>query len=131
MSANRFGDTLNSWEEDSYESLPPEIKLGRQVLQDWFLAMEDGSVTNRQPDPFYPTAFTDEQVNEVIRKIDLSFNYEKWLVGPGRYDAGPDFYRLEPPQRLALVQQLHSVMKSYTSSTTRWPHLYTIQESYD
>lgn len=118
---NPYHDNLQYWKPEEYAGVPEPVMLARAILQRWFEAMENGTAIYHKPNPLYPVHFTTEQVNEVIRKLDLSFDYERWLFG--YYQAGPDFHRLAPEQRLALVQELHAVLKDYKHGHTSWPHL--------
>ena len=115
--------SMYHWDEDLYERLGTHIQSARWALEDWFNAMEDGSVKQRAPDPTYPTSLSTEVVDEAIRRLDLSFEHElSWAASEG-YNAGPGFNRLEPPQRLALIQQLHAILKGQGVDSSFWPHL--------
>ena len=90
------------------------------ILEDWFSAIEDGSVRYRLPDPSYqrsggrPT-WTEAELNTLIRDIDAEISSEVGRA-PGTStgsNAGPGFSRLELPQRLALAQVLDQAVSQY------------------
>lgn len=101
------------WPQHQYDALPPFVRAVRALLQDWYVAMEDGTVGGRMPDPLYPVEITAESVEKVIAHIDERFAFElqAWAhqESAGSYTIGPEFHRLAPPQRLALCQQLHAL----------------------
>ena len=104
------------WAPSAYDVLPPHVKAARAILQDWFRAMEDGTMTHRQPDPLYPVAITVEQADEGVAALDREYGNElrSWASREdnGGYTDGPGFSRLAPPQRLALAQALHAVLRA-------------------
>ncbi|PKB83762.1 MAG: hypothetical protein BZY88_01610 [SAR202 cluster bacterium Io17-Chloro-G9] len=96
-----------------------QIKAIFEILEDFFLALEDGSVHHRLPDPtFQPPQgrppITQELVDEFIENLDREMDLDAFDTQGKKYgaDASCEFYRLEPPQRLALVQRLMSVVLS-------------------
>lgn len=105
------------WEPKEYESLASEIRQMRRCLQEWFLALEDGTAELRLPDPFYPVSISQEIADAIIAEFDKRFNkeLESWarLEVAGGYEAGPDLMRLKPLQRIALVQDYHRIMAPY------------------
>lgn len=90
------------------------------ILRDWFYAMESHTAEQRHPDPSYVRRngkpLTEQQVNNVIEvALDQHFssspNRNYAIINRGiPHDLPPDFNRLAFPQRLALVQQLCSVL---------------------
>ncbi len=90
------------------------------VLEDWFLAMEEGTVAYRLPDLTYqrsrgrPT-WTEEELERLMRDIDEEIDREVPRA-PGVSTGsklGPGFSRLAVPQRLALAQQLDAVLQKH------------------
>lgn len=87
------------------------------LLENWFLALEDGSVLFRYPDPAYTAPegwpeVTETLVNELILELDKELNqdadgYQGQKVGA---TARTDMYRLAYPQRLALVQAIQTLL---------------------
>lgn len=89
------------------------------LLKMWFDALEDGIVHLRNPNPNFDTSFgrpsiTKSQVNSVIDVLDQEMEKEAFGRHGRKYkvDASCDFSRLAYPQRLALVQDLHSILLS-------------------
>ncbi len=91
------------------------------LLEDWFLAMEDGTAMFRQPDPNYersggrPT-WTEEELDKLMRDIDAEIDQEVGRA-PGTSTGsklGSGFTRLQLPQRLALAQQLDALVAQHS-----------------
>ena len=103
------------WGIEEYRDLPKGVQLTRRLLEDWFRAMEDGSVRQRFPDPLYPVRISQEAADSIAEKLDTEFEREvrSWAyqTTAGGYTAGPGFRRLAPQQRLALAQQLHRILR--------------------
>ena len=100
------------WNKKQYDRLPEYVQKIRKILNDWFYAIEDGSVRHKFPDTTYPTNITHEIADEVIKNLDEQFDREKyWAIDTCGYDSGPDFYRLEPQQRIAMCQEIHKALK--------------------
>lgn len=104
------------WRDSAYLDLPPEVQACRVLLEEWFRAMEDGTVTQRLPDPMYPVPISQEAADRIVAKLDAEFERElrSWAYQEtaGGYTSGPGFSRLAPPQRLALAQTLHAVLRA-------------------
>lgn len=93
-----------------------------EVLRRWFYGMENGLAQHWQPDPDYvrPSGkpLTEQQVDRVIAvALDEWFNNSAnrgYALNTRQvwHDAGPDFARLAAPQRLALVQELCTVLEA-------------------
>jgi len=88
-----------------------------RLLEVWFLAIEDGTVTFRQPALSYPKTWTEEQLDALVRDIDAEIDQEVTRL-PGtqakvQAQAGPGFQRLASPQRLALAQELHAAIEAH------------------
>ncbi len=84
-------------------------------LQDWFQAMEENRSHLYQPDPDFYKTWDEEQLNTLVMEIDKDIDQEV-TRSPGtstKSTAGPGFSRLAVPQRLALAQQLHSIVKQF------------------
>ena len=81
------------------------------LLDGWLQAMESGTAHLRLPDPSYIRAdgkplWTVEQLDTLIRDLDAEIDQEVTRL-PGTSvgaQAGPGFWRLALPQRLALAQ---------------------------
>lgn len=98
------------WEEGEYLRLSPFVLAARTLEEDWFRAMEDGTVDHRLPDAQYPVDISDEVCEQIVEFIDRGFEKElSWAgeAGAGGYTTGPGFSRLKGPQRLAFCQELH------------------------
>ena len=114
-----------------------------RVLDSWFGALDDGSHVYRMPDPDYQRPlgkppFTDAQTDKLVTvALDEWFafgnpnsNYARDSRGFW-HDAGPEFSRLAPPQRLALAQELEAVMRwpgAAASSPAQDPETGTVME---
>ena len=93
------------------------------LLDDWLAAMESGTASMRFPDPNYvrpngKALWTEEELDKIILDIDAEIDIEVNRT-PGTSvgaDAGPGFHRLEMPQRLALVQQLETMLEEQEAS---------------
>lgn len=114
------------WSEDQYSRLPPIVGAARELLEDWFLAMESGLVESRMPDPLYPVAIDEAITDQIVAHLDSEFERElrAWASKQvaGGYTAGPGFARLERPQRLALAQQLHALKVLHQDAATQTAH---------
>jgi hypothetical protein len=96
------------------------------LLDDWLSAIEAGTVHLRMPDPNYQRpacrpVWTEEELDALMRDIDAEIDQEVNRA-PGTSvgaKAGPDFKRLATPQRLALAQQLETLMEQHTDSLAR------------
>lgn len=103
------------WPQEYYDVLPKGVQACRKVLEDWFRAMEDGSIRNRLPDPFYPAKITQEAADNIVKIIDMEYERElrSWAYQKtaGGYNVGPGFERLGPEQRIALAQILHHILR--------------------
>ena len=87
-----------------------------RCLQDWFEAMQRGEAHLRVPALDYPKSWTPEELDRIV--VDLDAEHAKELthptvVGNSKATQPPGFVRLEYPQRLALVQQLHSLVMEH------------------
>jgi hypothetical protein len=78
------------------------------ILEDWCVAMEEGTHIYRFPDDDYKKKWTEEKLDKIIDAIDEEMDKEiKTTPGVSvSADAGPDFKRLDYDQKLALVQDL-------------------------
>lgn len=87
------------------------IMAVREIMCDWFDAMENGVAHKRFQDPRGP-AVSLEEAERMIAEIDDDFNIEKnrW-TGLG-VEAGPDYFRLEPHAKIAFVQQILMTIKT-------------------
>lgn len=90
------------------------------LLDDWLQAIENGTVHLRMPDHNYvrpngrPT-WTEEELDTLIRDLDAEIDQEVNRA-PGTSvgaKAGPGFYRLALPQRLALAQHLEAMLAEH------------------
>lgn len=103
------------WAPEEYARLPGSVQQARELLEEWYWAMEHGTAKDRYPDPTYPVTITQEVADRVVEELDRGFDRELriWASKPeaGGYEAGPEFRRLPPLQRIALAQQLHTILK--------------------
>lgn len=105
MSAN------NIWGADAPEE---ETRHIIDVLQDWFLALEQGTAPARLPDPAYrwrrrrPAV---EEIDSLLAEIDqyIEREWRNWGKARG-FEAPAELSRLAPPARLALMQDLDQVL---------------------
>lgn len=109
------------WSKDEYDRLPQRVQDARALLERWFNAMQSGEVVAWMPDPTYPTPIAMEVADAVVERLEREFDHDlrAWASqeAAGSYDAGPGFDRLLPPQRLALVQQLHALKRKHQQPT--------------
>ena len=93
------------------------------LLDDWLQAMENGTVQVRYPDPNYVRSnglpgWTEDALDTLIRDLDAEIDQEVPRA-PGTSVgavAGAGFHRLALPQRLALAQQLETIMDEHEDS---------------
>jgi len=104
------------------------------VLCAFYHALEDGTVADWQPDPSYQRSrgrdpWTEDEVDRIIAGLDEEYGKElrswaskpRWSQSNGLgCDAGPDFARLQPPQRLALVQVLDQVLQEHAEALSNY-----------
>ena len=92
-----------------------------ELLDDWCHAIEDGTAASRLPDLNYvrrtgePT-WSDEHLREVFRDIDAyTWGQHGWVQGHSglTFDRSPGYAGLEPPQLLALAQDLDRLLAEY------------------
>ena len=106
-----------TWPESEYESKPLIVQEARALLEKWFVAMEDGTVTSWMPDPMYATPISMDAADAMVAELTTQFDFDlkawAYTEAAGSYDAGPGFDRLLPPQRLALAQQLHALKRKH------------------
>lgn len=99
----------------------PKVCAFIDVLQDFFLALEQGTAHLRLPDPAYERRrrkpqWTEAELASLVKAIDDTTDRElSWASrNPKmRCDAGPGFSRLTISQRLALAQNLDQVLAKY------------------
>ena len=111
-----FYATISSAEAEFRQK---QIEAVFAVLEDWFQAIEDGTVHHRLPDANYKpppgrAEITEELVEEFIGELDREMDIDA-LGSRGQYygaDASCEFHRLAYPQRVALIQQLMGVLLS-------------------
>lgn len=105
------------YSEGEYKTLPEDAQALRLLCLDWFQAMEDGSVSERHPDPAYPHPIPDDTPDKLVESLDEACDKERgWaLQEDAGYDVGPEFSRLAPEQRLAFAQQVDALLRRYGS----------------
>ena len=110
------------WFASEYERLSPLTQDARALLERWFRAIEDGSVSRYRPDPRYVVVIEQSVCDAIVDRIELEFAHElrAWAnqESAGSYDSGPGFDRLTPSQRLALAQQLHSLKRKHNRTNS-------------
>lgn len=102
------------WPTEAYEKLPIRVQKARELLEDWFRAIESGMAFQRLPDPFTKVVISQEVADRVVEHLDREFRQElSWASSAeaGSYKDSPGFARLGPLQRIALAQQLRKVLK--------------------
>jgi hypothetical protein len=87
-----------------------------KLVQEWYELMESGEAANRFPDPFwkdedYPgkATLTQDVADTFIEELDADFMLEKNRFH-GRL--APEFSRLPPHARMALVQEAYKIIKT-------------------
>ena len=87
-----------------------------KLVQEWYEFMESGEAANRFPDPFwndedYPgkATLTQDVADTFIEELDADFMLEKNRFH-GRL--APEFSRLPPHARMALVQEAYKIIKT-------------------
>ena len=95
----------------------PQIEALFALLEKWFVAIEDGTVTTWLPDPTYKVPYgwpklTERRVNEYIEELDREMDMDALGYQGQKYkaDASCEFNRLAYPQRLALTQAVQQVI---------------------
>ena len=86
------------------------------VLRKWFDALQDGSVASFLPDFSYPRQWTEAELEAFVVELDTYvWKQANWVRGNRHIDAdaGPGFARLTSAQRLALLQELATVLAAY------------------
>lgn len=91
-----------------------------ECLQTWFDAMEDGSTDILLPDPDYQrpagkAPWTEEDLERLISGLDYEIEQEVKRAPGTQFNctAGPEFHRLALPQRIALAQQLETILTAH------------------
>ena len=109
--------TIHTPSPEEEEVKQAQISAVFEVLEDWFLALEDGSASHRLPDPSFEQPqgrpqITEELANEFIKELDREIDIDAFGYQGQKYkaDATSEFLRLEMPQRIALVQALMRVL---------------------
>lgn len=94
-----------------------------EVVEAWFLAIEDGTAQYHLPDLEYRRSggrdqWTEKELDVLVRDLDKEVEQEVGRA-PGTSTgstAGPGFVRLNTAQRLALAQELDRVVAKYERS---------------
>ena len=93
------------------------------LLHDWLMALEENIAETRLPDPLYVRPnnkpnWTEEDLNRIINAIDEEVDKEAHgSVGRSiGATIGPDFKRLPVAQKLALVQQIETIIEENKTS---------------
>lgn len=101
----------NIWGADAPEE---DTRSIIDVLQEWFLALEDGTVATRLPDPAYrwhrrqPSV---EEIDALVCEIDQYIEREWRSWGKARgFGATAELSRLPTQARIALMQDLDRVI---------------------
>lgn len=117
LTGGHIVNTPNIWGADTSDEW---TRLVIGVLQEWALALDgwgDTPVEMRLPDPAYRwkghTPSMDE-IDSLLRDIDAFVGREWANWGKARgFEAGTEFVRLAPEQRLALMQDLDRALEQY------------------
>lgn len=102
----------------------PLVEAVINLLEDWFQAMESGTITLRLPaspetyhrpsdKPWWTEEALDLLITDIDAEIDMEVNRAPGTQPLVKAQAGSGFSRLLPPQRLALAQQLEQVLLAY------------------
>ena len=109
--------------------LSDQDKAIHAVLQDWFLALEDGTAEFRMPDPSYQRPegtepWTDARLAALLTEIDeYTFRQAAWVkTNRGlEFDAGPGYMRLGQAQRVAMAQDLERAILAHPDESKPYP----------
>ena len=108
---------INPWGSEKREVVLEQVRAVFVILEDWFQALEDGTVEHRLPDPTFTSpsgrpVITETLVEEFISHLDREMDTDAFSVQGKKYeaDASCEFHRLAYPQRVALIQQLMAVL---------------------
>ena len=102
--------------ETEAERYGPETIAVWTVIDRFYRMMEAGTEYLLQPDPDYPKAFTEQQLDHLVKvALDEWFaapQNANWAVGTRKlpHDRLPEFHRLPYLQRLALAQALDAAL---------------------
>lgn len=108
------------------EDLPLWMRATHEVLEDWFVAMEDGTAFSRLPDLSYTRPdnkpmWTDEQLDNLVTTAidDYVDKMRSWVKNNRNIDTDTHcgFQRLGPVQRTAFAQDLEKVFIKYNVIT--------------
>ena len=86
-----------------------------RLVEDWFLAMEDGTADSRYPDPNWAQPgdrepLSQELADRIIEEMEEDFLIEeRRMLNMGKKP--PEFSRLAPHARMAFAQQIYAIMK--------------------
>ncbi len=122
---------INPWGSEKREVLLEQVRAVFVILEDWFQALEDGTVEHRLPDPTFTSpsgrpAITDTLVEEFINGLDREMDTDAFGAQGKKYqaDASCQFHRLAYPQRVALTQELMGVLLTEHEVVQRAESLY-------
>ena len=96
--------------EEQFLRLPTEILQAREILQRWFIEMEEGTVSNHLPSS--STLISQETADKLVEILDEEYRSEMGWLSQDGYDEIPEFTRLKPEQRLALAQEIYQAIKT-------------------
>ncbi len=108
---------INPWGSEKREVLLEQVRAVFVILEDWFQALEDGTVEHRLPDPTFTSpsgrpVITEILVEEFNSHLDREMDTDAFGAQGKKYeaDASCEFHRLAYPQRVALIQHLMGVL---------------------
>ena len=105
----------DAFRKNNPDALPEDWAV-HHVLAVWFDRLADGTASNYLPDFAYPRLWTAEDLDSYIEWLDTYvWKQANWVKGNRGIaaDAGPGYARLEPAQRLAMMQELHAALLPY------------------
>jgi len=87
-----------------------------KVMSKWFGYMQTGEAAMNYPDPFWEDTkhpgrrkLTQDIADKVVQEVDEDFEIERGRF-PRETGLGPEFSRLPPQARMALAQELYSIL---------------------
>lgn len=82
----------------------------REIVCDWYYALENGSIQYRLPD-LMDNNVTQNKADDLIQILDEEFEIETIQRGHVLdIDCGPNLFRMHPTQRLAFAQSFYAKM---------------------
>lgn len=83
----------------------------REIICKWFNLLEAGTANDIDPDPFN-TNITQDRADKLVEEMDADFMIEAGRFKSLNKEVGPEFSRLTPSARIAMAQDIWSVLKT-------------------